>query len=217
LHVRLYDYAASANCYKVRLALAQLELPYERVPVDIFAGDTLTDEFARLNPARTTPVLVREGEEPLPESAAILLRLAEGTALLPDDPAERAQVYRWLVFEQTDVIPAVAGLRFRLQTGRLHPDDDGARDRRAAGEELLGLLAEQLATRDFVAGAAYSVADIALYGYLHVAHEAGYDPPSPVRSWLERVAATPRFMNDLEPYPANARPGAGRSTYDPTG
>src|SRR3954470_11371238 len=84
--VRLYDYAASANCYKVRLALAQLDLPYERVPVDIFAGDTLTDEFARLNPARTTPVLVRDGEAPLPESAAILLHLAEGTALLPDDP-----------------------------------------------------------------------------------------------------------------------------------
>jgi glutathione S-transferase len=215
--VRLYDYNASGNCYKVRLALAQLELPYERVPVDIFAGDTLTDEFARLNPARATPVLVREGEEPLPESAAILLHLAEDTALLPDDPAERAQVYRWLVFEQTDVIPAVAGLRFRLQTGRLHPDDDGARARRAAGEELLRMLAEHLSTRDFVAGATYSVADIALYGYLHVAHEAGYDPPGPVRSWLERVAATPRFMNDLEPYPANARPGAGRSTYDPAG
>ena len=108
LDMRLYDYAASGNCYKVRLALAQLELPYERIPVDIFAGDTLTDEFGRLNPARTTPVLVRDGEEPLPESAAILLRVAEGTALLPDDPGQRAQVNRWLVFEQTDVIPAVA-------------------------------------------------------------------------------------------------------------
>ena len=211
--MRLYDYPASGNCYKVRLALAQLELPYERVPIDIFAGDTLTDEFARLNPARTTPVLVLDGEEPLPESGAILVRVAEGTALLPDDPGERAQVHRWLVFEQTDVIPAVAGLRFRLQTGRLQPDDGGAQARRAAGEELLGLLAEHLATRDFFASPAYSVADIALYGYLHVAHEAGYDVPAPVRSWLERVEAQPRFMNDLEPYPANARPGAGRSVY----
>jgi glutathione S-transferase len=213
--VRLYDYPASGNCYKVRLALAQLDLPYERVAVDIFAGDTLTDEFGRLNPARTTPVLVLDGEEPLPESAAILLRLAEGTALLPEDPGERAQVHRWLVFEQTDVIPAVAGLRFRLQTGRLHPDDEGARARRASGEEeVLPLLADHLAARDFAAGAAYSVADIALYGYLHVAHEAGYDVPAPVRRWLERVEAQPRFMNDLEPYPANARPGAGRSMYD---
>lgn len=154
-------------------------------------------ELARLNPARTTLVLVRDGQEPLPESAAILLHLAEGTALLPDDPGERAQVYRWLAFEQTDVIPAVAGLRFRLQTGRLHPDDDAAWARRAIGEEeVLLLLADHLTTRDFVAGPAYSVADIALYGYLHVAHEAGYDPPAPVRSWLERVAATPGHMRD---------------------
>ena len=82
---------------------------------------------------------------------------------------------------------------------------------------MLGLLDEHLPTRDFLAGAGYSVADIALYGYLHVAHEAGYDPPPTVRAWLERVAATPGYMNDLEPYPANARPGAGRSTYDTAG
>ena len=216
--MRLYDYPASGNCYKVRLALAQLELPYERVPVDIFGGGTLTDEFGRLNPARTTPVLVLDDEEPLPESAAILLRLAEGTSLLPGDPGGRAQVARWLVFEQTDVIPAVAGLRFRLQTGRLRPDDDEARARRKSGEEeVLPLLADHLATRDFAAGAAYTVADIALYGYLHVAREAGYDVPAQVARWLERVEAQPRYMNDLEPYPANARPGAGRSVYDGTG
>jgi glutathione S-transferase len=212
--MRLYDYAASGNCYKVRLALAQLEVPYERVPVDIFAGDTLTEEYGRLNPARTTPVLVRDGAEPLPESAAILLHLADGTELLPADPAQRAQVYRWLVFEQTDVIPAIGGLRFRLVTGRLRQSDEDARVRRASGEEVLLLLDEHLSTRDFVVGAEYSVADIALYGYLHVAHEAGYELPAAVRAWLQLVEAMPRFMNDLEPYPPNARPGAGRSLYD---
>ena len=211
--MRLYDYAASGNCYKVRLALAQLELPYERIPVDIFAGETLTDEFGRLNPARTTPVLVLDGEEPLPESAAILLRLAERTPLLPDDPGERAQVHRWLVFEQTDVIPAVAGLRFRLQTGRFEPDSEDARARRAAGEELLRILDAHLATREFVAGGRYSVADIALFGYLHVAHEAGYELPPALSAWLDRVRAQPGFLDDLEPYPENARPGAGRSIY----
>jgi glutathione S-transferase len=215
--MRLYDYAASGNCYKVRLALAQLGLPYERIPVDIFAGDTLTDEYARINPARTTPVLVRDGEEPLPESAAILLHIAEGTELLPEPPAQRAQVYRWLVFEQTDVIPAVAGLRFRLQTGRIEPDGREAVKRRAAGEEALGLLDDRLTGREWIAGERYSVADIALYGYLHVAHEAGYDMPAAVGGWLERVAARPGYMNDLQPYPPNARPGAGRSTYDSTG
>ena len=79
--MRLFDYRASGNCYKVRLALAQLALPYERVPVDIFAGETLTDEFAQLNPERTTPVLVPDDAPPLPESGAILLHLAEGTPL----------------------------------------------------------------------------------------------------------------------------------------
>ena len=212
--MRLYDYAASGNCYKVRLALAQLEIPYERVPVDIFAGDTLTEEFARLNPARTTPVLVRDGAEPLPESNAILLHLAEGSDLLPEDAAQRAQAYRWLFFEQTDVIPAIAGLRFRLLTGRLRRDDEEALARRAAGEELLQLLDEHLSKRDWVVAPGYSVADVALYGYLHVADEAGYQLPPAVGAWLERVEATPRFVDDLEPYPPNARPGAGRSTYD---
>jgi glutathione S-transferase len=215
--MRLYDYAASGNCYKVRLALAQLRVPYERVPVDIFAGDTLTDDFARLNPARSTPVLVRDGAEPLSESNAILLHLAEATALLPDDAAERAQVYRWLFLEQADLIPAVAGLRFRLLTGRLDPDGEEARARRRAGEELLRLLDEHLSTREFIAAPRYSVADIALYAYLHVAHEAGYAIPAAVRRWLDRVKAEPGFIDDLEPYPPNARPGAGRSIYDAAG
>lgn len=212
--MRLYDYAASANCYKVRLLLAQLELPYERVPVDIFAGDTLTDDFARLNPVRSTPVLVPETGPPLPESNAILLHLAEGTMLLPPEPVQRAQVYRWLFFEQADVIPAIAGLRFRLMTGRLAPDAPGARARREAGEELLRLLDEHLAERSFVVDAGYSIADISLHAYLHVAGDAGFVLPPAVRSWIERVQAQPRFMNDLEPYPENARPGASRSIYD---
>lgn len=212
--MRLYDYSASGNCYKVRLLLAQLGLPYERVPVDIFAGETLTDEFGRLNPARSTPVLVRDGDPPLAESNAILLHLAEGTELLPDEPAARAQVYRWLFFEQADVIPAVAGLRFRLLTGRLAPDDPEARSRRAAGEEVLALLDEHLAGREFLVDAGYSVADIALFGYLHVAGDAGFTLPARVRAWIERVEARPGFVDDLEPYPANAHPGAGRSIYD---
>src|SRR5215208_2339493 len=181
--MRLYDYAASGNCFKVRLLLSQLGLPYERVPVDIFAGDTLTDEFARLNPARTTPVLVRDGDPPLPESNAILLHLAEGTELLPDDAAARAQAYRWLFFEQADVIPAIAGLRFRLFTGRLSPDDPRALGRRAAGEEVLALLDQKLAGRDFLVDGGYSVADIALYGYVHVAGDAGFALPPAVRAW----------------------------------
>lgn len=212
--MRLHDYRASGNCYKVRLALAHLAVPYERVPVDIFAGETLTDEFARLNPARTTPVLEPVSGSPLPESNAILLHLADGTRLLPDEPGERAQVYRWLFFEQAELIPAIAGLRFRLLTGRLARGAPDARARRAAGEELLRLLADHLARREFLVGSAYSVADIAVYAYVHVSGEAGFTLPDAVRSWIGRVQARPGFMNDLEPYPPNARPGASLSIYD---
>ena len=213
--LRLYDYAASCNCYKVRLLLAQLGLPYERVPIDIFAGDTLTDEYARINPARTTPVLETEHGY-LPESNAILVYLAAGTPLLPDDPFELAQVVRWLVYEQTDVIPTMGGLRFRLLVGRLTPDDPAAIRRKEGSEQVLRLLDDHLATREFLVAGRYTVADVAVYGYSHLANEAGVDmgPYANVRAWFARVESQPGYMNDVEPYGANAAPGAGRSIYD---
>lgn len=213
---RLYDYAASANCFKVRLLLRQLGVEVERVPVDIFAGDTLTDAFAALNPARATPVLELPDGRCLVESNAILVYLARGTRFLPEDPFEVAEVVRWLLFEQTDVMMTMGGLRFRLLTGRLRPDDPEARRRREGAEEALALLEGHLRARSFLVGEAYTIADVATYAYTHVAHEAGLDLgryPSVVR-WLERVAGQPGHVNDLAPYPENARPGAGRSTYD---
>jgi len=210
--MKLYDYAASANCYKVRLLLAQLGREYERVPVDIFGGDTLTDEYAAINPVRTTPVLEDPPGTFLQESNAILLHLARGTAFLPDDP----QVYRWLFFEQADVVPTMGGLRFRLITGRLSPGDPDAVRRREASYEVLALLDTELAQRDFLVGSTYSVADVGIYGYVHVADEAGLDLDhyASLRAWLARVQAQPGYMNDLEPYPPNARAGASRSIYD---
>lgn len=215
MRLRLYDYAPSCNCYKVRLLLAQLGLAYERAPVDIFNGETLTDEFARINPARTTPVLeTKHGY--LPESNAILLYLASGTPLLPDDPFELAQVVRWLVYEQTDVIPTMGGLRFRLLVGRLQPDDPDALRRKQASGEVLRLLDDHLETREFFVGDRHTIADIAIYGYSHLAHEAGIDmePYVNVRTWFARVERQPCYKEDVEPYGANAAPGAGRSIYD---
>jgi glutathione S-transferase len=210
--MKLYDYAASANCYKVRLLLANLGVEYERVPVDIFAGGTLTDEFAAMNPARTTPVLELDDGTFLQESNAILLHVANGTPLLPDDP----QVFRWLFYEQADVVPAIGGLRFRLITGRLSPEDAEAQRRRAASDEVLALLDAQLAQQDFFVGASYSVADVGIYGYVHVAREAGLDlqPYAALGDWFARVQAQPGYMNDLEPYPPNSHAGASRSIYD---
>ena len=214
--MRLYDYSASCNCYKVRLLLAHLGQAYERVPVDIFAGGTLTDEYAAMNPARTTPVLETDDGRFLPESNAILFYLAQGTPFLPEDPLERAEVVRWLVYEQTDVIPTMGGLRFRLLVGRLTPDHPDAVRRKEGSLEVLRLLDDHLAARDFFVGGRYTIADIAIYGYTHVAHEAGIDmqPYTNLRAWFKRVEQQPGYVEDVEPYGANAAPGAGRSLYD---
>jgi glutathione S-transferase len=214
MDLRLYDYSASANCYKVRLLLAQLGRPYERVPVDIFDGDTLTDAFAAINPARSTPVL-QVGGEYLAESDAILAFLAEGTDLMPADPVERGQVLRWLFFEQTGVMMTIGGLRFRLLTGRFPADSDAAKRRRREALAALAVLESHLARHDFFVAGRYSIADIGIYGYAHVAGEAGIDLAAfpAVSAWCERVAGQEGYMNDLEPYPANAMAGAGRSIY----
>jgi glutathione S-transferase len=213
--LRLYDYAASANCYKVRLLLAQLGREYERVPVDIFDGDTLTDEYEQLNPHRSTPVLELPDGRTIVESNAILWYLAAGSELLPTDAFDQAQVCGWLIYEQTDVMPMIGGLRFRLVTGRIASEGDEVARRRAGAYEALAILDRHLSTQPFLAGDAYSIADIAVFAYAHVADEAGIatSPYPRFREWLERVAAQPRFTDDLAPYPPNASVLAGRSTY----
>jgi glutathione S-transferase len=212
--MRLYDYAASCNCYKVRLLLAQLGLAYERVPVDIFAGETLTDAYLAINPARTTPVLETDGRY-LTESNAILLYLAQGTRYLPDDAFELAQAVAWLIYEQTDVVPMIGGLRFRLLTRRLAGSDRDAVRRRNGAVEVLRTMDDHLTTRDFFVGDGYTIADIAMIGYTHLAHEAGLylEPYASVRAWFARVEQQPGFVENVEPYPANAAPGAGSSIY----
>lgn len=214
-NLRLYDYTASANCYKVRLLLAQLGRAYDRIPIDIFDGDTLTDEFAELNPLKSTPVLQLDDGRTLIESNAILWYVAAGTPFLPADGFEQAKVCRWLIYEQSDVMPMIGGLRFRLVTGRIERDSDEAERRRTGAHEALALLNQHLATREFLVADRYSIADIAVYAYSHRAEEATVDTAGYLdfRRWIARVEATPRFMNNLEPYPPNASALAGRSIY----
>ena len=214
--LRLFDYGPSANCYKVRLLLAQLGVPYERVAVDIFAGGTLDPSYARMNPARTTPVLEVEPGVYLPESGAILVYLAEGTELYSDDRLERAQILRWLLFEQADLVASVGSLRFRLLTGRLRPDDPGAAQRREDSLATLATLDAHLTGRRFLVADRYTIADIAMYGYAHVAGEAGLDTAAypAFEAWLARVAEQPGHMNDLERYPPNSQASVSRSIYD---
>jgi glutathione S-transferase len=211
--MRLYDYAASGNCYKARLALALLERSYERVAVDIFAGDTLTANYAAINPVRETPVLELDDGTYLVQSNAILWYLAEGTRLLPATHVERAQVLSWLMFEQESIISGIAAPRFWLMTGRGEPSLIAARQER--GRNTLARLNEHLHGRDFLAGS-FSIADIAVFAYTHVSAEAGISPDdyANVLRWIEEVAAQPLFVNDFVPYPANALPAVSRSIYD---
>lgn len=210
--MRLHDYPASGNCYKVRLLLALLDRPYERVVVDIFDGDTLTDAYAELNPARETPVLELDDGTAISQSNAILWYLAEGTPFLPSDPLGRAQVVQWLSFEQERIMSGVGSARFRVLTGR-EPDVVAARF--ALGRQGLEILDAHLAERSFVVGDRLSIADVSVFAYTHVAPDAGYDLDDypNVASWLERVAAEPGFVDDLVPYPPNASAVAGRSIY----
>jgi glutathione S-transferase len=209
--VRLYDYGASPNCYKVRLLLAQLGTEYERVATDIFGGDTLTDEYGAVNPARRTPVLETDDGEHLPESGAILLYLAEGTDLLPEDPLERAQVMRWLFFEQSQVVPTIGGLWFLAGTGRMDLESIA----KGPSVQALKVLESRLTEHDFLVGDAYTLADLALFGYVHIAGDWGIemDRFPAVARWLDRVREQPGYMNDLEGFPENAQIGASKSIH----
>jgi glutathione S-transferase len=205
----LFDYGPSANCLKVRVLLRQLGIEHERVPVDIFAGESRTDEYLALNPAGRTPALRLDDGRAIAESNAILLFLAEGSALLPEDRVELAHLHQWLFFEQNLLEPNVGTARFWRLTGRDAARPEAFAQCREAGESALETLDRFLAGHDFLAGGRYSVADVALYAYTHVAHEGGIDMsayPS-IGPWLARVEATDGFENDLEPYPANARAG----------
>ena len=173
--MRLHDYPASGNCYKVRLLLAQLGLDYERVHVDIFDGGTLTGEFGALNPTRTTPVLELDDGEVLLESNAILTYLAEGTEQLPDDPIERAHVMRWLFYEQAEIVPSIGSLRVRLAAAVLSPDHPAAQRMRDAGARCLDVLETHLSERTFLVGERYTIADLCVYAYVHVAGDATLD------------------------------------------
>ena len=203
--IRLHDFAASANCFKVRMLLSQLGLPYQLVPTDIFAGDSQTDEYLARNPAGRTPLLEVDGAA-IPESGAILLYLAEGTQFLPTNPIERAHVHAWMFFEQNLLEPNVGTARFWRLTGRDAERPEAFARHHEAGAAALATLERGLAGRDFILGSEYTVADLALYGYVHVADDAGVplaEHPG-VASWVRRVAALPGFEEGLTPMPAHA-------------
>jgi len=172
----LYDYLPSGNGYKCRLTMKALGIPYELVEMDIVAGATRTPGFLAINPNGKIPVLMVPGRGPLAESHAIIHFLAEGTALLPQDRYERGLVWQWLGFEQYQLEPGVATVRFWLKSLKKSAAELGEKytERFQRGAEALAVLEKGLAGRRWLVGEDVTLADIALFAYTHVADEAGY-------------------------------------------
>lgn len=190
----LYNSAVSGNCYKVRLLAAQLGLPLELHELSVVDRSNRAEVLGDLNPARRVPTLVLDDGRPLAESNAILWYLGDGTDYVPGDRYERAQVLQWQFFEQYQLEPSIAVVRFLLAySGAAEQHTDRIREQTVNGYTVLDAMDRHLAGRTFVVGGRYSIADISLYAYTHVAHEGGFDlePYPAIRGWLERVAAQP--------------------------
>ena len=190
----LYDSPVSGNCYKVRLLLAHLGVPYERQTMDVIDRSNRPEVLGGLNPALRVPTLVLDDGRALGESGAILWYFGEGTRFVPEDRYERAQVLQRMFFEQYDHEPAIAVARFWLAySGRPESVQDRLEGWHAQGVKALGAMERHLDRREWLVGGSMTIADIALYAYTHVADEGGFDlePFRSVRSWLDRVAAQP--------------------------
>ena len=196
----LHDNLASGNGYKVRLLLTQLGIPFERIEYDTGRGETRTPEFLEnIDPNGRIPVLETDDGEFLAESDAILFYLAEGTPFLPEGRLERARVLRWMFFEQYSHEPNIAVARAWLHVFGLEMTEErrlALEAKRKLGHDALRVMEGHLTGKDFFVGGRYSVADIALYAYTHVAHEGGFDLADypAVRTWIDRVAAQPGYI-----------------------
>ena len=190
--VLLYNSAVSGNCYKVRLLAAQLGLPLELRELSVVDRSNRAEVLGDLNPARRVPTLVLDDGRPLAESNAILWYLGDGTEYVPGDRYERAQVLQWQFFEQYQHEPSIAVVRFLVAfSGEAEKHAARIEEQTVNGYVALDALERHLVDRTYLVGARYSVADISLYAYTHVAHEGGFDlvPYPAIREWLVRVAA----------------------------
>lgn len=191
----LYDYLPSGNGYKVRLTAKQLNIAYRLVELDILKGATRTPEFLAKNPNGRIPLLEVAGRGFLSESHAIIGFLAHGSRLIPQDPWLCGQMQQWLSFEQYNLEPNVATVRFWLHCQGKSEAELGAKlaEKRALGYQALAVLERGLAGKTYLVGESYSLADIALYGYTHVAAEGGFSLEEfpLIRGWLARVRSEP--------------------------
>jgi glutathione S-transferase len=188
----LYNSQVSGNCYKVRLLLAHLGIPYERVELDVLDRSNRQEVLGGKNPDLRIPTVELDDGRYLAESDAILWYFGDGTSYVPEDPFARAQVLQWLFFEQYSHEPNIAVARFWISY-RTQWDEDELAARQAAGNRTLGAMERHLVDRSFFVDDTYSTADIGLYAYTHVAGEGGFDLAEypAICGWLERVAGQP--------------------------
>jgi glutathione S-transferase len=191
--VLLYDNPVSGNCYKVRLLLSLLDIEFERRELSVVDHSERAGVLGELSPSLNVPTVVLEDGRPLAESNAILWFFANGTRYLPDDPYQRAQVLQWMFFEQYKHEPGIAVVRFWVAISENPPSSADIEARRTAGRAALGVMERYLGDHGYFVDERFTIADIALYAYTHIAPEGGFDlePYPAVRAWLKRVAAQP--------------------------
>jgi glutathione S-transferase len=200
-NLRLYDFLPSGNGYKIRLLLTHLGTPFERINLDITKGETRTPEFLSKNPNGKIPVLEVEPGRYLAESNAILIYLSEGTEYLPYDRFLRAQVMQWLFFEQYSHEPYIATVRYWIHTlNRADEYQAEIEKRREQGYAALRLMENHLTKNHYLVAGRYSIADICLFAYTHVANEGGYNLAQfpAIQAWIERVMSQPGYISITE-------------------
>jgi len=194
----LYSMQRSGNCYKTRLALAQLNVPYEIIDIDILKGDSRTPDFLAMNPSGRVPVLEVAPGRYLSESNAILWYVARGTPLAPDDPIDRSTALQWMFFEQNSLEPYLGAAFFwlTLVKGGRELQVHALEDWMEKGYQAFGVMEKHLATRHYFAADRYTIADIALYAYTHVAGDGGFDLSRypAIGAWLKRIEAQPNYI-----------------------
>jgi len=193
----LYDYLPSGNGYKVRLLLTQLGIPFELIELDITQGETRTPEFLQKNPDGRIPVLALEPDVFLSQSNAILIYLSQDTPFLPSDRLLHARVMEWLFFEQYSHEPNIATSRFWIHTLKLAEERQAQlAQKHTAGMAALQVMEQHLRQHDFLVAARYTIADIALFAYTHVADEGGFDLTQfpAIQSWIQRIQAQPQHI-----------------------
>jgi glutathione S-transferase len=198
--LKLYEYASSGNCYKIRLLLNQLGIAYQRIPVDILKGESRTAEFLTMNPVGKTPALEIQPGQYLFESNAIIYYLADGTDFLPADRWERAQVMQWLFFEQYSHEPNIATVRFWISIANIAEQKrEAIVQKQELGYAALRVMEQHLERSDYFVGNRYTIADIALYAYTHVAEEGNFELRKfpAIVAWCDRIARQPNYLTIL--------------------